>query len=114
MFVTFFNCTISNQNSTDESAKLQGSWVNESDLLWKLLFEGEKLTQIYENEILEECHFSVNKESCDSLYSSIEAVYLIYSCKEKKCFEISSLSNATFSYRDTSTGRLHTFNKINN
>ena len=112
MLFVFVSCAMTNQQDNNDMAKLQGSWVSQEDNNWKFTFEGDKFFDIYGQES-EECTFSISKKSCNEEYTTLEATFLKCSCEEVLCLEITSLTDTTFSYRDTSTGKLHTFKKSN-
>ena len=112
VFVSVCCASAKNIYSSDEASKLQGSWVSEEDSNWVLIFRGDKLIDTYGKEEAEECTFSILKESCDIDYTTLEAVFLKCLCKDEMCFEITSLTDVTLSYRETSTGKLSMFRKI--
>lgn len=107
----FISCATAKKSSEDIN-KIQGRWVSVEDRNWKLVFVGNKFADVYGEDESEECNFSISKESCDKSYSTLEASFVELFCKETMCLEITSLTDSTFSYRETSTGRLHKFKKI--
>lgn len=111
MLFVVVGCAITNQQGDNDKAKFQGSWVSQEDSNWNFTFKGNKFFDNYGQES-EECTFSISKKSCNEEYTAIEATFMKCSCEEDLCFEVTSLTDTTFSYRDTSTRKLHTFRKI--
>ena len=111
VLIFLVGCSLINRQENDEMNKLQGSWVNEKDSNWKLKFHGNKFIDFY-NQESETCNFTINKKSCNKVYSALDAIYLNCYCKEQSCLEVTGLSNTTFAFRETSTGKLHIFKKL--
>lgn len=89
---------------------IQGIWVNQIDKKWKLTFKGNIFHDIYDEEF-EECTFTIKKESCNKEYTKLDASFLYCLCEEDLCLEILSLTQTKLTYRETISGKMHTFNK---
>lgn len=113
----FISCSMNVQTGptlNEINLKLQGRWVNKEDSNWKLAFEKGKVVETYEGEILGSYPFSLSKNSCDaSSYGDKQdmGIFLSYSNEENSCFEITSIEESTLAYRETTTGKLHVFER---
>ncbi len=108
----FIRCASNSASESNDIDNVQGSWVNKEDSNSKLTFNGNRVILLYGAEELEECFFSINRESCDKSYSTIKATFMELLCEEKMCFEVTALTESILSYRETSTGTLHVFEKV--
>lgn len=106
----FVGCKDSSSQMKSEVEKLQGTWMNEEDPLWILTFkEGEFFDQ-YENE-KENCKFQISELSCDQEYTDLKGVFIKFYCNREFCVDVIGLTDTTFSYRETRSGKNHVFKK---
>ncbi len=113
----FLSCAmrLSSENVQDEDfEKIQGVWISTSDTNSVLIFEGKRVIKTYQKEVVFECAYQLMENSCDTSYldAYIKASFINLTCADDNlCFEITGLSDVLLAYRETSTGKLHSFKK---
>lgn len=111
-------CSVWKPHEQNKEVKfLQGNWRSKEDKNWSLSFKNQYLVERYEEEILGHFKFSLTKNSCDERYANdLENAFFLsimdLEDDANTCWEITTLVESTFSYRETISGRLHTFVKI--
>ena len=111
IFLVFLSCKSTNKISNQDFIKIQGNWINKDDNNWKLTFNGNKFTDTYGIETSEVCKFTISNESCNKEYTTEKATFLKCLFSNEICFEITSLTEKTLTYRETFTGKLHIFKR---
>ena len=109
---------VSNKSYFLNETSLIGKWQCEDDAKWLLIFDKQKLIELYDNESLDTMFYKLSK-SCDlkdssSTISMLQAFLLFGYDKDPitKCYEILNLSDSTFSCMDNKTGEFFIFKRI--
>lgn len=106
------SCTPTYDNLENDMKLLQGEWRSIRDDNWILSFQADLLIDTYLGEVPENCKYSLTTNSCDKSYSVEKFTYLNRQCEEPLCYEIVGLTDSLFSFRETTTARLHRFRKV--
>ena len=103
-------CKFSNLQIKGDVEKLQGNWVNQDDPKWILTFREDDFFDRYENE-KENCKYQISETSCDKEYADVKGTFIKFYCNYEFCCEVMGLTDSTFSYRETTSGKNHVFKK---
>lgn len=114
--ILIFSCNNLNSvnNNKDDLILIQGSWEIEGNKNRKLIFNKNKLIDIYYGDTTI-YQFSIEYESCNVKYTTVKATFLKQISIENEgitCYEITGLNNFYLVYRLTDTGHLRKFVKI--
>lgn len=94
-----------------------GEWKSSTDSLWVLNFSKNSILDFYDGELIDSINYSISNESCDESYMSNQDTkdlnFVHMKSDPEECKEIVGLTNSTLSYRDSSSGRLFVFNRVN-
>lgn len=104
-------CNFSNLKIKGNVEKLQGNWVSQDDQNWVLSFKEDELFDRYRNE-KEKCTYQISEVSCDLKYTDEKGTFIKFHCKQEFCCEVLGLTDSTFSYRETISGKNHIFKKV--
>jgi hypothetical protein len=108
---------ISKESYFINETSLFGQWQSEDDSNWVLIFNEQKLVELYDNEPLDTMFYKLST-SCDlkdsSSSVSLLQAFLLFGYDNDpitKCYQILNLSDSTLSCMNNKTGEFFIFRK---
>jgi hypothetical protein len=94
--------------------KLFGRWQSLEDRNWTIEIKVDEFIEIYEKDTLSRYKFQLLDVSCDNSYlsDSIKSDFIYLSNRvDSYCVEVLTIDQEVFTYRETVSGKIHSFKK---